>query len=80
MRRFLGWLTGNSGSEFVANWSAERAKHYEAKTYRYLGIRPEAIHVWSEQYRRAAKKAAKKRKSADVLTPKTWTRQRRKVG
>ncbi|MEY4385609.1 MAG: hypothetical protein RLY20_892 [Verrucomicrobiota bacterium] len=49
---------------FIANWSDARAKHYEAETYRYLGIRPEPTYTWSKAFR---PKKSRARKVADVV-------------
>jgi hypothetical protein len=35
----------------VDHWSDARAKHYEQKTYDYLGIRPQPIFPWSRKFR-----------------------------
>lgn len=36
---------------YIANWSSQRAKHYEAATYRWQGIRPEPVFTWSRKFR-----------------------------
>jgi len=43
-------LTG-ADSDVIEHWSEARAKQFEAKTYRYLGIRPEPVFTWSRKFR-----------------------------
>lgn len=49
------WVLGRDSGMYVPNWTPERSVKAERWTYRYLGIRPEPIYVWSRKYRPKAK-------------------------
>jgi len=57
---FLRRLISGWDSDYLDDWSPRRAKHYEARTYRYLGIRPEPIFTWSRKFRPKVKSTVMK--------------------